>query len=76
MNNKLALDWVKHFNKFSTARQHSIYRLLIFNNLGSYVTREFIQFCDDKKIIPFALLLHTLHFTQPLDVVIFQPFKH
>jgi len=37
---------------------------------------EFITFCDDHKIIPFCLPLHSTHPPQSLDVVVFQPSKH
>ena len=43
---------------------------------GSHCTKEFIDFCDDHKIIPLCLPPHTTHLLQPLDVVVFQPYKH
>jgi len=46
------------------------------NDHGSHKTREFLRYCNDHKIVPFAYLPHTTHLVQPLDVVVFQPYKH
>ena len=75
-NDMLCLGWLKHFEKFSRWRQGGLYRLLLLDGYGSHCTREFITFCDQKKIIPFCLPPHTTHLMQPLDVVVFQPLKH
>jgi hypothetical protein len=48
----------------------------MMNEYGSHHTVEFIEYCDQAKIIPFDLPAHTTHLLQPLDVVIFQPLKH
>ncbi|RPA96086.1 hypothetical protein L873DRAFT_1695895, partial [Choiromyces venosus 120613-1] len=42
----------------------------------SHCTREFIEYCDNAKIIPFCLTPHSSHLLQPLDVVVLQPYKH
>ncbi|OCK87679.1 uncharacterized protein K441DRAFT_592805, partial [Cenococcum geophilum 1.58] len=52
-----------------------VYRLLIFNSYGSYLTKEFIKYCDNRKIILFTLL-YISHLLQPLNIVIFQLYKH
>jgi hypothetical protein len=49
---------------------------LIFDGYGSHLTKEFVDYCDECKIIPFSLPPHTSHNLQPCDVVVFQPFKH
>ncbi|RPA88892.1 hypothetical protein L873DRAFT_1724137, partial [Choiromyces venosus 120613-1] len=43
---------------------------------GSHDTREFHSFCDEKKIIPFCPLQHTIHMLQTLEIVVFKPPKH
>ena len=43
---------------------------------GSHHTIEFIEYCNEAKIIPFGLSAHTTHLLQPLDVVVFQSLKH
>lgn len=75
-NAELALEWIKHFDRFTTPRQRGLYRLLLFDGHDSHTTFEFINFCDKRKIIPFALPPHSTHFLQPLDITLFQPYKH
>jgi hypothetical protein len=40
------------------------------------MTYEFVRFCEDHKIIVFFLIPHTSHILQPLDVGVFQAYKH
>lgn len=49
---------------------------MLLDGHSSHCTLEFIQFCDDHLIIPFCLPSHSTHLLQPLDVRIFQPYKH
>lgn len=73
-NDSIALSWIKHFNQYATPI--SRYRLLILDGHGSHHTKEFISYCEGHKIIPFAMPPHLTHLLQPLDVVVFQPYKH
>ena len=50
--------------------------MLILDGFSSHMTYEFWQFAKRKRILLFQLSLHSTHLTQPLDVGIFQPFKH
>jgi hypothetical protein len=43
---------------------------------GSHCTKQSIEFCDKAKTILFNLPSHKRHIIQPLDVVVFQPYKH
>ena len=74
MTDELALDYPKHFERFATPK--GVYRLLLFDGYGSHCTFEFLEFCENHQIKPFCLLPHTNHVCQPLDVVVFQPYKH
>src|SRR5438067_1064354 len=38
--------------------------------------KQILEVYEDNKIIPFYFSPHTTHFMQPLDVVLFQPYKH
>ena len=49
---------------------------MLIDRHTSYRTREFIIYCDERKIIPFCLPPHSTHLLQPLDMVVFQPLKH
>ena len=75
-NDQLAYAHLLHFDEWSSRRQVGVWRLLIFDGFGSHLTKEFIDYCDNRKIIPFGLPPHTSHLLQPLDVGVFQPFKH
>ncbi len=75
-NDWLSLEWLKHFDKHSAKTQKGAYRLLLMDGYGSHHTCEFIEYCDQVKIISFGLSAHTTHLLQSLDVMIFQPLKH
>lgn len=76
MNDELMVRWIAHFEKHSQRSQRGAWRLLLLDGYGSHHTYEFIKYCDEHKIIPFGLPSHSTHFLQPLDVVVFQPYKH
>jgi hypothetical protein len=75
-NDLLAYQWIQHFHWSTIARTSGPYRLLICDNFGSHLTYEFIQFCEKNRIIPFFLPSHTSHLLQPLDVGVFNVYKH
>jgi len=75
-NDQIALDYLKHFNKYTKQRRRGVWRLFIFDGHGSHLTYEFITMCWDNKIWPYSLPPHTSHILQPLDVVVFQPYKY
>ena len=75
-NDMLSIDWTKHFDHCTRSRTKGVYRLLIFDGFNSHCTKEFLDFCKKVKIIPFTLPAHSSQHLQPLDVVVFQPFKH
>jgi hypothetical protein len=76
VNDEIALGWIKHFDKYSIRCQTGEYRILLFDGHVSHKTHEFLSYCVDHKIIPFFLRPHTSHICQPLDVSVFQPYKH
>ena len=68
-NDVLCFEWIKHFERFTAKRRHRKWRLLLLDGYGSHCTKEFLNFYDDRHIIPFCLPPHTAHFLQLLDVV-------
>ena len=42
----------------------------------SHLSVQFVRYCEMEKIILLRLPPHLTHFLQPLDVVIFQQWKH
>ncbi len=75
-NDKILLDYIQHFDINTRARTQGSYRLQIFDGFGGHNTKEFIDYCKQNSIIPFCLVPHTSHLTQPLDVGLFQPMKY
>jgi hypothetical protein len=75
-NDELALDWIQHFDNYSCQYQRGTWRLLLFDGFGSHLTKQFVEYCDSRNIIPFSLPSHTSHLLQLLDVTVFQLFKH
>ena len=75
-NDDLALAWIKHFSRYTRGQRDGAYILLLFDGAYEHCTRQFLEVCEENKIIPFCFPPHTTHFLQPLDVVVFQPYKH
>jgi hypothetical protein len=75
-NNQIAVEWLRHYIKHSDARPESDWKLLLIDNHGSHETPEFIQLANENHILPYPLIAHLTHCMQPLDVGVFQPYKH
>jgi hypothetical protein len=70
-NDNIAIEYLNHFHKH--ARPIGVYRLLLLNGHGNYVTFRFKALANDYKIILLYLPAHTTHRLQLLDVGIFSP---
>ena len=75
-NDDLTVKRLAHFQRLSAKRQEGVSRLLLLDGFGSHYTKEFLDYCDQHKIIVFCLPPHSSHLLQPLDVVVFQRYKH
>jgi hypothetical protein len=75
-NDYISFLWLQHFNTLSKRHQQGEYRLLILDGYDSHLTLQFLQFCEQNKIIVAQLPPHSTHLLQPLDVVVFQQWKH
>jgi DDE superfamily endonuclease/Tc5 transposase DNA-binding domain len=75
-NDELSFKWIKHFHRHSKKTQVGAHRILTCDGYGSHITREILEFCEKKQIHIFYLPPYTSYILQPLDVVLFQPFKH
>jgi DDE superfamily endonuclease len=75
-NDILSYKWLEHFNRQTEEKARGQNRLLIMDGHGSHLTKEFMDFCFAHKIIPFLLPAHSTHLLQPLDIGVFQSFKH
>lgn len=65
-NDELTIKWLAHFNRFSAECQSGIYRLLLLDGFGSHCTKQFIEYCDNNKIVVFCLPRHSSHLLQLL----------
>jgi hypothetical protein len=74
-DNALGLEWLKHFDKYTKARQGGGYRLLVLDGNESYLNQGFKDYCLELKIFTRCMPLQSSHVLQPLDVVCFSPLK-
>ena len=73
-NNDIGLSWLKQvFDPSTKAKARSSYRLLILDGHGSHLTMDFIDYCDQNKILLAIYPPHSTHTLQPLDVSLFKP---
>jgi hypothetical protein len=76
MNDEIAYKFIQHFHQHTKHLTKGVYRLLLCDGYGSHLTYEFMNFCENQRIIVFFLIPHTSHLLQPLDVGVFHAYKH
>ena len=67
-DNEIGLEWLKHFDRCTTKRSNSRYRLLILDGHESHHSADFEIYCEEHKIITLCMPPHSSHLLQPLDV--------
>lgn len=68
------MAWLKQvFKRFTKLKARRDYRLLILDSHGSYVSTDFIDFCDRNRILLAIFLPYATYSLQPLNVVVFAP---
>jgi hypothetical protein len=73
-NNDIGLAWLEQvFDRHTKPKARSSFRLLILDGHGSHLTMDFIEYCDQHKILLAVFPPHSTHTLQPLDVVMFKP---
>jgi hypothetical protein len=73
-NNELGLMWLRQvFDRETKEKARRSYRLLILDGHGSHLTMDFIEFCDQNRILLAIYPPHSTHTLQPLDVCMFKP---
>jgi hypothetical protein len=73
--NELAIDWIRHFEEFTSPRKLGVYRLLILDGHESHHSEEFEEYCKEHNIVTLCMPPHSSHILQPLDVGCFGPLK-
>ncbi|KAF7564382.1 uncharacterized protein PtrM4_152110 [Pyrenophora tritici-repentis] len=73
-NNDIGLAWLKEvFERETRRKARSGYRLLILDGHGSHITMDFINYCNNHRILLAVFPPHATHTLQPLDVGMFGP---
>ncbi|KJZ68853.1 hypothetical protein HIM_11756 [Hirsutella minnesotensis 3608] len=75
-SHELGKEWlVGVFDRFTKekARNGRDYRLLITDGHSSHVNMDFLEWCDQHRIIVAVFPPHSTHRLQPLDVSLFDP---
>jgi len=74
-NNRIGLDWIKHFDKYSRLRTTGRKRLLVLDGHESHHSAEFESYCKENNIITLCMPPHSSHLLQPLDIGCFSVLK-
>ncbi|KAJ6437064.1 hypothetical protein O9K51_10361 [Purpureocillium lavendulum] len=75
-NHELGKEWLTSvFDRFTKAKARNgrDYRLLITDGHSSHVNMDFLEWCDQHRIIVAVFPPHSTHRLQPLDVSLFSP---
>jgi hypothetical protein len=73
-NNDIGLAWLKEVFERETGRYaRTGYRLLLVDGHSSHLTMDFIEYCNNHKILIAVYPPHSTHTLQPLDVGMFGP---
>ena len=75
-NHELGKEWlIGVFDRFTKAKARNgrDYRLLITDGHSSHVNMDFLEWCDQHRIIIAVFPPHSTHRLQPLDVSLFSP---
>ena len=65
-----------NINNNNNTGSQSEWKLLLMDNHESHETGKFLKLANDNHILPYPLIPHLTHCMQPLDVGVFQPYKH
>jgi hypothetical protein len=61
------------FDRSTKAKARSIYGVPILDGHESHLTKAFIEYCDQNRILLIIYPPHSTHTLHPLDVVVFKP---
>ena len=75
-NNDLGVSWLREvFDPQPRAKARHSWRLLIVDGHAPHTSMEFINYCDQHKILLTVFPPHSTHTLQALDVVVFKSFS-
>lgn len=73
---EITLEFLRHYIRNSDSGPDANWKLMLMDNHGSHCTPEFIALANENHIRPYPLIPHLTHCMQPLEVGIFQTYKH
>jgi hypothetical protein len=76
INSEIAIDYLDHLIEHTKAGPDSKWKILLMDGHGSHLQPEFLQKANNAHIRPICFPGHLTHILQPLDVGVFQPYKH
>jgi hypothetical protein len=75
-NGELAMYFLEHFIRHTKATADGPKRVILMDSHTSYTNPELAIRADQVNIILYTFPSHLTHALQPLDVAVFQPYKH
>ncbi|KXG47416.1 uncharacterized protein PGRI_012860 [Penicillium griseofulvum] len=75
VDEKAACEWIESFHRQTEDRADGQPRLLLFRGQPQYLSFNFLQFCEEHKIIPFSFPPNIGHLLQPFDGKPFEDYK-
>jgi hypothetical protein len=74
--NDISLRFLEHFIQHTNAGPDQPYKLLLMDNQTNHMNPDFTLLARKNNVVPFTFPAHLTHCIQPLDVGVFQPYKH
>ena len=75
-NNEIAVKFLQHFIRNLDARPYLDQKLLLINNYRSHKTPKFIKLANKNYILLYPLFAYITYYIQPLNISVFQLYKH
>jgi hypothetical protein len=72
----LTYRFLQHFIQHTHSGPETPYKILLMDNHGSHLSPQFVLLARANNIVPFTFPAHLTHCMQPLDVGVFQSYKH
>jgi hypothetical protein len=76
INDQLAMDYLRHFIQHTKAGLDTPKKLLLMDSHATHRIPDFVLLAHEHQIIPYAFPSHLTHVMQPLNIGVFQPYKH
>lgn len=74
--NDISLKFMEHFIQYTQAGPDQPYKMLLMDNQSCHTNPQLILLAEKNNVILFTFPAHLTHCMQPLDVGVFQPYKH